>query len=161
MHLLWLPVRSVIPQHWLLPRRVVIYVTVSLKCSMIFNKWISCHATKIIQIWSINIAWIRYFDFLVDLSFKLVNKKWQTSIAADKEKIVARKINIQNGLKSKLVIIAHHPKPGFGSSNHGNSTQHELQSHTDFIPFCKSFQAATPLRSQQSKRTVKTKRKRL
>lgn len=68
-------------------------------------------------------GWIRFFDCLIHLSYKLPIKKWQTRCDDEKKIIADTKKRIQREFKEKIGLIVDQPKPGFGNSNDGNSAR--------------------------------------
>lgn len=68
-------------------------------------------------------AWIRFFECLLHLSYKLDVKKWQVRAAEDKEKVSRNKKRIQEAFKEHLGLIVDKPKQGYGSSNDGNTAR--------------------------------------
>lgn len=64
-------------------------------------------------------AWIRSFESLLHLSYKLPVRNWRVS-KTNKELIDETKKDIQTRFKNKLSLIVDKPKPGFGNSNDGN-----------------------------------------
>ena len=68
-------------------------------------------------------AWIRFFGCCLHIGYKLGIKKWQARTANDKENVKARKALIQKGFRLRLGLIVDQPKPGFGSSNDGNTAR--------------------------------------
>lgn len=70
-------------------------------------------------------AWIRFFECLLHLAFKLNVKKWRVLDSKIKEVIKTNNITsrIQQEFKSQLGLIVDKPKPGFGSSNDGNTAR--------------------------------------
>ncbi|KAK4871438.1 hypothetical protein RN001_016456 [Aquatica leii] len=68
-------------------------------------------------------AWIRFFECLINLSYKLPLQKWQARGAKNKEIIDIRKHETRQKFKSELGLIIDKPKPGYGSSNNGNTAR--------------------------------------
>lgn len=69
-------------------------------------------------------TWIRFFEYLVHVSYRLDIKKWQARSAEDKESVEMRKKMIQCGLREKLGLIVDKPKTGgSGTSNDGNTAR--------------------------------------
>jgi len=68
-------------------------------------------------------AWIRFFECLLHLSYKIEIKKWQARQPEDKAKVANRKKYILDQLNAKLGLIVDKLKPGFGSSNDGNTSR--------------------------------------
>ncbi|KAK7791956.1 hypothetical protein R5R35_004579 [Gryllus longicercus] len=67
-------------------------------------------------------AWIRFFECLLHISYKLDVKKWQ-SRGDDKAKVATRKSNIQKGFRQQLGLLVDMPKQGYGSTNDGNTAR--------------------------------------
>lgn len=68
-------------------------------------------------------AWIRCFECCLHLSYKLDIKKWQARTHDDKKTVETRKENIQTGFKKDLGLVVDKPKPGYGSTNDGNTAR--------------------------------------
>lgn len=68
-------------------------------------------------------AWIRMFECLLHISYKLPLKKWQARSESEKASVKQRKTMIQEGLRSSLGLVVDRPKPGYGSSNDGNTAR--------------------------------------
>jgi hypothetical protein len=60
-------------------------------------------------------CWLRCFEFIIHLSYRLPFKKWQIS-RQYKEVSMATKIKVQNELRDKLGILVDFPVPG-GTGN--------------------------------------------
>lgn len=67
-------------------------------------------------------AWIRLFECLLHISYKLDTKKWQNR-GVDKESIATRKKNIQSSFRQQLGLLVDQPKQGYGSTNDGNTAR--------------------------------------
>lgn len=68
-------------------------------------------------------AWIRFFECCLHLSYKLPSEKWQARQEEVKRNVKMRKEEIQTQFKIKLGLIVDRPKPGYGSSNDGNTAR--------------------------------------
>lgn len=68
-------------------------------------------------------AWIRLFECLLHLSYKLSLKKWQARTENEKKLVSQRKTEIQKGFKSELGLIVDRPKSGYGSTNNENTAR--------------------------------------
>ncbi|KAJ4425626.1 hypothetical protein ANN_27822 [Periplaneta americana] len=68
-------------------------------------------------------AWIRLFECLLHLSYKLDIKKWQIRTDEERETLNRNKIRIRQGFKEKLALDVDSPKQGYGSSNDGNTAR--------------------------------------
>lgn len=67
-------------------------------------------------------CWIRLFECLLHVGYKLPIKKWQAR-NQDKEIVAKHKANIQKEFKNRMGLIVDQPKPGFGNSNDGNTAR--------------------------------------
>lgn len=68
-------------------------------------------------------AWIRFFECLLHISYRLPFKCWQVRSAEHKTVFQNTKKYIQAEFKSKMGILVDMPKQGFGSSNDGNTAR--------------------------------------
>jgi len=68
-------------------------------------------------------AWIRFFECLLHLSYKIGIKKWQARGGEEKRKVLENKKRIQEKFKSKLGLLVDIPKCGYGTSNDGNTAR--------------------------------------
>lgn len=68
-------------------------------------------------------CWIRCFECLLHISYRLTLKTWQVRGTENKEKFEKRKKEIQDSFKTNLGLIVDKPKPGFGSTNDGNTAR--------------------------------------
>ena len=68
-------------------------------------------------------AWIRFFECVLHLSYKISIKKWQARNAEKKKTVSERKRELQREFRLQLGLIVDKPKPGFGSSNDGNTAR--------------------------------------
>lgn len=75
-------------------------------------------------------AWIRFFECCLHVGYKLGIEKWQARTANDKENVKNRKATIQKGFRIRLGLIVDQPKPGFGSSNDGNTARRFFEDPT-------------------------------
>lgn len=67
--------------------------------------------------------WIRFFECLLDISYRLPFKKWQVRDNEHKKLFIYTKRRIQTQFKSRLGLIVDKPKPGYGTSNDGNTAR--------------------------------------
>lgn len=67
-------------------------------------------------------GWIRFFECLLHLSYKLPFKKWQARGEEHKKIVNIQKKLIQAKFRSQLDLLVDKPKPGFGATN-GNTTR--------------------------------------
>lgn len=68
-------------------------------------------------------AWIRCFECLLHISYKLEIKKWQGRSAEDKAMIKERSDRIKQRFKNEMGLNVDKVKPGSGSSNDGNTAR--------------------------------------
>ena len=68
-------------------------------------------------------TWIRCFECLQHISYKLDIKKWHARSIEEKTSLKKRSEEVQLQFKIKLGLIVDKPKPGFGSSNDGNTSR--------------------------------------
>lgn len=68
-------------------------------------------------------AWIRSFECLLHISYRLEVKKWQIRDENDKANVKQRSARIQDRFKSEMGLIVDKPKPGFGNTNDGNTAR--------------------------------------
>lgn len=71
-------------------------------------------------------GWIRMFECLLHLAYKLPLKKWQAR-GSDKEIVAKTKAQIQKEFKERCGLIVDKPKPGFGNTNDGNTARRFFQ----------------------------------
>ncbi|XP_034192452.2 uncharacterized protein LOC117609839 [Osmia lignaria lignaria] len=79
-------------------------------------------------------AWIRFFECCLHLSYKLDLQKWQSRNEEDKLQVERRKRNIQEGFRVKLGLIVDKPKPGYGSTNDGNTARRFFENSSVSAP---------------------------
>jgi hypothetical protein len=68
-------------------------------------------------------GWIRSFECLLHLAYKLPVKMWAVRTQKDKEIVGKNKKRIQKAFRDELSLIIDRPKPGFGSTNDGNTAR--------------------------------------
>lgn len=68
-------------------------------------------------------CWIRCFECLLHISYRLPFKSWQVRDPQNKITFANRKKEIQNSFKTRMGLTVDKPKPGFGSSNDGNTAR--------------------------------------
>lgn len=69
-------------------------------------------------------AWIRFFDFVLRLSYRLELKKWHVKGDDDKAQLESRKQMIQKKCWEEMSLNVDKPKPnGSGNSNDGNTAR--------------------------------------
>jgi len=66
---------------------------------------------------------IRFFEFLLHLSYKLPIQKWQARNDEDKKAVSEKKRSIQKSFKEEMGLLVDIPKAGFGNTNDGNTSR--------------------------------------
>lgn len=74
-------------------------------------------------------AWIRSFECFLHISYRLNVRKWAITDDEDKEVVKNRKLEIQQKFKEEMGLIIDRPKPGFGSTNDGNTARRFFKNH--------------------------------
>ena len=72
-------------------------------------------------------GWIRMFECLLHLSYKLPLKKWQCRGNEEKLIVSQNKARIQQDFRDRCGLIVDKPKPGFGNTNDGNTARRFFQ----------------------------------
>lgn len=68
-------------------------------------------------------CWIRFFECLLHIGYRLPIKMWQVRGPQNKSIVEANKKRIQAEFKAKMALTVDKPKPGYGSSNDGNTAR--------------------------------------
>ena len=68
-------------------------------------------------------CWIRCFEYVLHLGYKLENQSYQARTPEQKVSVQIRKKKIQKECREKLSLIVDVPKVGFGNSNDGNTAR--------------------------------------
>ncbi|CAH1973696.1 unnamed protein product [Acanthoscelides obtectus] len=79
-------------------------------------------------------CWIRLFECLLHIGYRLPIKSWQVRGPENKAIVEVNKKRIQAEFRAKLSLIVDKPKPGYGSSNDGNTARiffHNPQTSSD------------------------------
>ena len=66
-------------------------------------------------------CWIRSFEFILHLGYKMENKTFLARSAEEKESVARRKAEIQRKFREQLSLVVDTPKQGFGNTNCGNT----------------------------------------
>lgn len=66
---------------------------------------------------------IRFFEFLLHLSYKLPIQKWQARNEEDKLIVSEKKRSIQKTFREEMGLLVDVPKAGFGNTNDGNTSR--------------------------------------
>ena len=67
--------------------------------------------------------WIPSFECLLHISYRLPLKCWQVRGDSQKQIFMNTKVRIQRQFKEKMGLLVDKPKPGFGSTNDGNTAR--------------------------------------
>ncbi|CAH1990612.1 unnamed protein product [Acanthoscelides obtectus] len=79
-------------------------------------------------------CWIRFFECLLHIGYRLPITSWQVRGPENKAIVEANKKRIQAEFRAKLSLVVDKPKPGYGSSNDGNTARiffHNPQTSSD------------------------------
>lgn len=68
-------------------------------------------------------AWIRFFECLLHVAYKLPLKIWQARGVENKLIVEITKKDIREKFRNQLGLIVDKPKPGYGNSNDGNTAR--------------------------------------
>jgi hypothetical protein len=68
-------------------------------------------------------AWIRCLECCLHISYRLDIKKWQIRDEDEKKQVKERKQRLIETLKSEMSLLVDIPKPGFGTTNDGNTAR--------------------------------------
>ena len=68
-------------------------------------------------------CWIRSFECLPHIAYRLNVKTWQVRGETAKKNFAETKCKVQNAFKEKMGLLVDIPKPGFGSTNDGNTAR--------------------------------------
>lgn len=94
-----------------------------------FNNIEKCKAAKIVCESALEFgmstlyAWIRFFECLLHVAYKLPLKTWQARGEENKQLYETTKKVIREKFKNQLGLIVDKPKPGYGNSNDGNTAR--------------------------------------
>ncbi|XP_044573606.1 uncharacterized protein LOC123257740 [Drosophila ananassae] len=69
-------------------------------------------------------AWIRVFELLLKISYRLKFKKWQARLESDKRDMISKKEHIQKRMRQEMGLHVDKPKQnGSGNTNDGNTAR--------------------------------------
>ena len=68
-------------------------------------------------------SWIRCFECLLHIAYRLEIKKWQVRSAVEKEKVASRKKEIQIKFRTEMGLLVDVVKQGHGTTNDGNTAR--------------------------------------
>lgn len=83
-------------------------------------------------------AWIRLFECLLHISYKIGIKKWQARTEYEKREVQNRKKEVQKDFKIKFGVNVDQPKPGgSGTTNDGNTARRAFRDTEAFADILK------------------------
>lgn len=74
-------------------------------------------------------CWIRCFEFLLHLSYKLEIEQWQARKPEEKQSVENRKKIMQTAFKKEMGLNVDKPKSGCGTSNDGNTARNFFEKY--------------------------------
>ena len=77
-------------------------------------------------------CWIKCFEFILHLGYKMENQKFQARTEKEKLSVNLRKNLIKSKFREKLSLIVDQPKVGFGNSNDGNTSRRAFENSEIF-----------------------------
>ena len=77
-------------------------------------------------------CWIKCFEFILHLRYKMENQKFQARTEKEKLSVNLRKNLIKSKFREKLSLIVDQPKVGFGNSNDGNTSRRAFENSEIF-----------------------------
>lgn len=80
--------------------------------------------------------WIRCFEMLIHISYRMEVKKWRISSAEDKSKVSSKKKLVHDRFKSEMGLRVDEPKQGAGNSNDGNTARRAFEQEDKFAKIC-------------------------
>ncbi len=80
--------------------------------------------------------WIRCFEMMLHIAYRLPFKKWRVQSDNDKFVMAERKKTIQEQFRSELGLKVDQPKPGYGTSNDGNTARRAFNDEQKFSTIC-------------------------
>ena len=80
--------------------------------------------------------WIRCFEMMLHIAYRLPFQKWRAQSDEDKSAMAERKKQIQDLFRSQLGLKVDQPKPGYGTSNDGNTARRAFSDETKFANIC-------------------------
>ena len=80
--------------------------------------------------------WIRCFEMMIHISYRLPVKKWRVISQEDKAQVAARKQEVHDRFKAELGLKVDEPKQGAGNKNDGNTARRAFQDEKTFADIC-------------------------
>ena len=77
-------------------------------------------------------CWIRSFEYILHLGYKMENKTFLAKSVEEKESVVRRKAEIQRKFREQLSLVVDTPKQGFGNTNCGNTGRRAFEESKAF-----------------------------
>ena len=77
-------------------------------------------------------CWIRFFEFILHIGYKLDIKKWMARTEEEKRSVSTRKEKIKKDFRKHLNLVVDSPRVGAGNSNDGNTARKSFQ-HSDIF----------------------------
>lgn len=71
-------------------------------------------------------AWIRFFECILHIAYRIPIKKWQIR-SCDMATVDKKKTEIQTNLRKEMGILVDIPMPGSGTTNNGNTSRRFFQ----------------------------------
>lgn len=72
-------------------------------------------------------AWIKCLECLLHIGYRLDVRKWRINNKEEKKILETKQKHIQNNLRAKLGLLIDIPKPGYGTTNDGNTARRFFQ----------------------------------
>ena len=80
--------------------------------------------------------WIRCFEMLLHISYRIPIEKWRVSSDKDKELVAKQKQEVHDKFKSQLGLKVDEPKQGAGNTNDGNTARRAFKEEQIFAEIC-------------------------
>ena len=80
--------------------------------------------------------WIRCFEMLLHISYRIEVKKWRVTSTADKAKVSARKKLVHDRFQAEMGLRVDETKQGADNSNGGNTNRGAFEEEEKFTHTC-------------------------
>lgn len=80
--------------------------------------------------------WIRCFEMMLHIAYRIPVKKWRISSDQDKKLVAERKQQIHDRFKAELGLKVDEPKQGAGNTNDGNTARRAFEHDSLFADIC-------------------------
>ena len=77
-------------------------------------------------------SWMRSFEYLLHLGYKLDIKRFQARTPEEKASVQRKKVEIQRRFREELSLIVDAVKQGFGTTNTGNTARRAFEESAVF-----------------------------